>query len=345
MKIITNSTYTHLDLIKKCAALSDELIIASPFLSSDIYKLLEMVDFNKTIKKITLLSVLESFDQSLSKPQILYNFKSYCDNNNILCCIKIDELLHSKIYIFKNNNKLIKAIVTSANFTSKGLCVNHETGISTNDINNIDEWENEIFCNSVEITKTEIETLIDAANNHKKKFPVSENPPKQFNPWDFLNTNKFKYNKFKFLDHDYYIKPVGTLDDPYKYNEPISTDLHFSRRKPHVKKGDIFICYAVGPQNLLGYYENISDEPLFSTKYERWPWYIKSNCLSPKYSNFYWEHDIFLYKAVEAFKVQYPNEELTNVGGFTLGALQWGQDKIKLSKHFAEYLISLIDIG
>jgi len=68
-------------------------------------------------------------------------------------------------------------------------------------------------------------------------------------------------------------------------------------------------------------------------------------CLSPAYSNHFWDTGVTLTKAVKCYNFQYPGEPLTSTGNTTLGALQWGIDKIKLDKSFADYLLALIRIG
>lgn len=184
--------------------------------------------------------------------------------------------------------------------------------------------------------------MLDAAKKHKEKYGTHHHKTPVFNPWDHVALADGA--QVLPLDRNYYIKPVGCAEDPYEDHMPIGPKLFFSKTKPHVQSGDILICYAVGPLDLLGYYEILSP-PEYDDSNERWPWFVMTKCLSPQYSARFWESNLKLTETVRSYNKQYPDDPVTVAGNKTLGALQWGKDKIKLDRDFAEHLISLIQLA
>lgn len=342
MRILDNISANHLSEIQVMAKEADEILLASPFLSQNITSLIESVVKPCSIKKITLVTVLEKFDQSLSKPDILYNFSDCCEKNNISYEICIDEALHSKVYLFCKDQKPVQAIITSANFTSNGLKKNHEMGVVVNERNALHHLMAVIIKDVQRICIEDILKLQNGAREYIKTHKIPQNNKINFNPWNLLDIEDKSYPVY--IERQYFLKPCGWAENPYVQHEPLGEQLHFSKRgKPKVNKGDILICYAVGPTNILGYYEIISDELGYTSDEDRWPWYVKCDCLSPEYSEAWWDKELKIKQVVKRYMAHYPNDALTYKGGFTLGALQWGIDKIRLNTQFAEYLIDEIN--
>lgn len=130
MEILNNYNVNyHMSIMKKYIALSDELIFATPFLSEDIDYLFKELGVEPHLNKITLITVLKSFDESLRKAYILYKFIKFCEENKIIYEVIIDEKLHGKVYMFYKDKKEIGTIISSANLTQKGLINNHEWGV------------------------------------------------------------------------------------------------------------------------------------------------------------------------------------------------------------------------
>jgi len=339
--IIDNKQISHLQELKSLFSQSTEVTIASPFLSSQVYTLLDGLNFSKKLRSITLITVLASFDQSLSAPLTLNQFSKYCNDQNITRRILIDDKLHGKVYIFKTNSIPKCALVTSANFTHTGLNKNHEVGVMIDDSRSISELESNLIKGCKEITFKDIQKIHQASINFVAAHPRKKTPKDAFSPWQYIkDESKSEHTN----NREYYIKPVGWTKEPYTEHKPLGQNLHFSKKRPNVKVGDILICYAVGPKHLLGYYEVLT-EPAYDTNEERWPWYVKGRCLSPSFSNNFWNTGITLSKAVKRYQRIFPEQPMTSTGNTTLGALQWGSDKIKLDKTFSDYLISLIDVG
>ncbi len=340
--VLDNKSKFHFKEMQELISGSDELIITSPFLSPGICELMAGLGITEHIERITLVTVLASYEQALLKPPILYNFMNYCDTHDINWSIRIDETLHSKVYIFKNQGEPCKAVITSANFTINGLRLNHETGVVITDKEILKGMEYNLLEGSQILTANDVQLTNEAVLEYKKQRISKNKQREQFNPWDFVKSSA--NNPVIYPERDYYIKPVGYVDKPYIRHEPIDTNLYFSKQRPNIKPGDILICYAVGLQHILGYYEALQD-PVRKAEESRWPWYITSQCLSPEYSSKFWVTDLTLFKVVADYNRLYPGEPVAMSGKTKLsGGMQFGKDKIKLDKVFAEYLISCIDI-
>ena len=340
--ILDNKEAGHFEKLQALVAESDEILIASPFLARDISVLLNGLGVSDSIRKATLLTVLGTFDQALDKPALLSHFFSYCTNNKINARLLINERLHSKIYLFKRSGKAHQAVVTSANFTRKGLNENHETGVAIGDSSSLDAVEAIFFDDYYELTPRDVEKIKQAAESHKKNWRKEKKRSPDFDPWAHIDMPADIPRPYP--NCDYYIKPMGWSGDHYDQHEPIDTKLHFSKITPHVCIGDILICYAVGPNSLLGYYEIIT-EPERDEASERWPWFVMGKCLSPAFSARFWETGLTLSKAASDYRKSFPGEPLTAAGNDTLNALMYGKDKLKLDGAFADYLISQISLS
>jgi hypothetical protein len=75
---------------------------------------------------------------------------------------------------------------------------------------------------------------------------------------------------------------------------------------------------------------------------ERWPWYVNAHNLTPYFGATWSNHNLFIGALMNAFLLSNPDEAITAVGGQTLGALNFGKDKVKLSPDFARYIINQV---
>lgn len=348
MELLSNyDKNNHMKKLREVSEDADEIILVSPFLSNNIKKQLDEINEHKQIKYITLITVLKAYNEGLNKADSLTDFVSYCEQNNIKYSIFIDEELHSKVYLFYKNKKELGGIITSANFTIKGLENNHEMGIYFKDTGMQSEVYNKVInCNgNLEINKSKIEQIKNAAEEYKKLHPeVKKDKQDSFDPTCVLNLNPSKYA----LDVRYFIKPIGSSDEPYIEHKPIDGNISFSKKRPSaVRKNDILICYAVSnKQPILGYYRMVNDQPFYKENYpgDRWPWHIECECLSNGFSNSWWKSNLFLHDLVEKYHVIKPGAPLVvHNSGTTLGGLQHGLDKIQLQQDFATFLINQIN--
>lgn len=345
MELLNNyDVKNHKKQLMKMASSADEMVLASPFLGGDINALLEAINKKEQLKHIVLLTVLKAYDEGINKADTLTAFIEYCEIKNISYEIHIDEKLHGKVYLFYKKKQEKGIIISSSNFTSNGLVKNHEWGISFEDAVKQKEIRDKLINNNGNtiINKQDVELIKKAAEQFKEDYPTIKKE-KPFDPTKVLNMKPTECSN----DIRYFIKPVGSREEPYTKHEPIGNDLYFSKKRPSaVREDDILICYAVcNQQHMLGYYKVSSDSPLKVSDPEnvRWPWYVNCECLSNSFSNNWWNYNLFMDEIKKEYHSLYPYAPLVHNGGTTLGGLQWGTDKIQLDKKFARFMIEAID--
>lgn len=192
------------------------------------------------------------------------------------------------------------------------------------------------------VSTADVAAINEAAQAHKEKYGVGKKRPKPFHPWQFVA--KPEAAPPLYPDRKVYVKPVGCAEEPYLEHKPIGPQLNFEKRRPGVKIGDILICYAVGPQDILGYYE-VETNPVEDPDGGRWPWSVQGKCLSPQYSKQFWMYSLKIGNMVHEYNLEYPGEPVSSTGNTSLGGLQWGKDKIVLDSKFADHLISRIELA
>jgi hypothetical protein len=153
----------------------------------------------------------------------------------------------------------------------------------------------------------------------------------------------------------YFLKPVGVSESPILLEDEkeftdLHENLHFSKKKPKgVRKGDVLITVAVTAGSLLSYYkvtgglQEVTQEEVARDRWkERWPWYMEGRNLSPQFGGEWWVHNIQRKDALNEFLEKYPGVPVTSAGGFSLGTINYGGDKVKITKEFGDFLISKI---
>lgn len=356
-RIINNlsNDSTHWARLTDLFSLSDEAIITSPYLMTDFADFLGETDLSK-IKKIHLVTTLapNSFEQikKITSLASLINFPEIKDKK-IGCQISINNKLHGKIYIFKNNGDNFCAIISSANFTDSGLSRNHEWGIEISDKETIKDLEQSIIENIQipALSADDIYTMQQASNDFLEREPQSEERKIDLNLLNLLPHSNWASK----LDDtiDYWLKPIGVTGSPVEEGREFNTlieDLHFSKQRPNgVKPNDILICYGVGTGRVLSIYKVISFPDIISEEemheeewYERWPWYVTGENLTPNFGSNWWIHNFYISRLLDEYLTINEEGEITSVGGTTLGGLNFGKDKLKLSINFARFIIERV---
>ncbi|MBB2483500.1 NgoFVII family restriction endonuclease [Bacillus sp. APMAM] len=341
MQIISNTASNHYSHIKDILSGANELHIISPFLMESFDVFFDEIQ-DMGIKHISLTTTLKDNNSDLlKKSNSLHSFCFNCVMQGIDYKVYIDNKLHGKIYIASLNGQPLHAIITSANFTEAGLGSNHEWGVQINNSIQISSLINEISnIRSQPLSNEEISSIIERIDKYSDSFGVPKKP--QFD----LKISDLVKQKQKIIssnsDVRFFIKPVGWSDRPFSIHRTLSNDvekLHFSKRKPAaVRIGDILICYAVGSTKLLGYFEVI-DEPKFLKDADRWPWEVKGKNLFPDYSKRWNSFNNTLSSIMNSYDSGLP---VTYVGGKSLGALNFGADKVRLNEQFAIHIIKVI---
>lgn len=303
--------------------------------------------------KLHLITTLQpkSFDQirKISSLVSLIEFPGIKENK-IQCKISLNNRLHGKIYIFKNDNEYLSAIISSANFTEAGLSKNHEWGIEITDEDKIIELENSIL-DSIEyesLSSEDIYTMQEKANDFLMEQPQKEERKIALILTDYISSSDWK----KPMDDniDYWLKPIGSTDEPVEEGKLFmeeDTTLNFSRRRPNsVKPNDILIAYGVGSSKIIGIY-NVTSFPLYVSPeqiketewFGRWPWYVTCQNRTPNFGGRWWTHNLHINGLKDKYLKKHPDKPITAVGGRTLGALNYGHDKLRLSPDFARFII------
>jgi len=143
----------------------------------------------------------------------------------------------------------------------------------------------------------------------------------------------------------YIIKPMGYSGTPYS-GDGFPSKLNFAKQPKSVSIGDVLIGYSVSNGRLVGYYK-VDSDPIEDMRDDyigrRWPWCVEAENLSPEYSKKWKNSTLFLTGLEKEFLKKQPNGLVTFIGGKTLGALNFGADKIRLDIEFAKYMIDKID--
>ncbi|MBU4524130.1 MAG: phospholipase D family protein [Desulfomicrobium sp.] len=357
IKMVSNSGVTHFDELKKLfKTQSDKLIIISPFLANNIQELLSEFSFEES-KEVELITTFKPSDpEQITKPKVLKFFFEYFKHTypNIKIKIHINNKLHGKIYIAINGIKR-SMIVGSANFTRNGLFNNHEYSLKIHDNTVIDSIIKETF-NSIEyqeVTYHQICKACQFAESYEKDHPEWTQGPKiHCNILDVIYSVENKKN----TSPQYFLKPIGHSKSPILLSDQcdfsaLHQNLHFSKKKPKgVMKGDIIITTAVGAGSILSYYivtggiyhvskTDIENDPFL----ERWPWYVEARNMSVEFGKEWWKHDIKRQEILNEYLKKFKDVPVTNAGGFTLGTINRGNDKVKITEEFGKFIISRIN--
>ena len=66
-------------------------------------------------------------------------------------------------------------------------------------------------------------------------------------------------------------------------------------------------------------------------------------CHSGKYSQEWWKYNMKTQELVSEFLHENPDKHITAVGTNTIGSLQWGNDKLQITKEFALFIINKLE--
>jgi HKD family nuclease len=341
-EIINNLTReNHFDRLVSNFKKSDEIVIVSPFISTDK----NFFPFNKLkkLQKLTLVTTLQpkSLDQ-YNKVPVFKSLYDFCNKYGVELSILIENSLHGKIYISKKDGLSNEAIITSANFTNNGLRLNNEWGTIISDSEKINDLEINIL--SRVISKPLTEKKVDGFLKILEKNPL----PKNTNPIDvdLMAKVPIKKNPLRVNNKiNYWLKPIGVTGDAISFNEvfdEIDKDLHFSKLKPvGVKINDILISYAVGHKNILSIYRVKSEIKSTGVENDRWPYYVVGENLTPFYGQEWSQYGI----GISNQKTEVLDNNLFDItpsGKNSYGSLMRGADKLKITPEFGQYLIDKI---
>jgi hypothetical protein len=346
---------SHFDDIKALAQQAKEAWFIAPFLSS--VEIIELLKGSK-IDTVTIITTINSFSDSMKVRNILElaQIREFCITQGISLRICNDNKLHAKIYAFYDNTIApVGMIVSSANATHSGLRTNHELGILINNANRQNEIVESFKKFANEILLTKFSDILAKAEKYKADNPKQVAQP-AFNPFDDEDNNgvgvqtdgdsidTLSETNTPPIEADirYFIKPIGSFESPYSDgNTPDPLKLHFPKRNPRsIRIGDILICYAVqNYEKIIGYYRVLS-EILVDKTDTRYPYYVKTECLSRAFTSSWWVHRISVTALARKFIADNPSSHVTHAGGKTLGALRYGSGHIRITGECAQFILA-----
>ncbi|GIU36542.1 phospholipase D-like domain-containing protein [Shewanella schlegeliana] len=356
MELTSNIGSNHVTAIQKqLSSAPNRFVLASPYLASDMVSLLEQFDFS-SLNRLDIVTTFKAKDpEQLTKPFQLHDILVYFQDKypSIKLKINIDNQLHGKVYMAFG--EMLSAIVTSANFTQSGMYSNHEWGLRIADEQTIGELLEQVLgdLDYPELTATQINKAKLFAEQYLRSNPDWTKKPDI--PVDIISTI-YSTEAAKDKEPLYFLKPTGSSEHPVRLEDKndysdLHQNLHFSKRKPKgVSKGDIVITTGVGCGSLISYFKvtgslNLVTEAEAQAESwkERWPWYMEARSYSTEFGRDWWKFDIKRNKALMEFREAFPDTPVTSAGGFGLGTLNMGSDKVQITKEFGDFLIAKIN--
>ena len=338
MPLLSNNTKTnHKTRLLELCSLADEVVIASPFCYTDFEGFAKDLVSCGGVHQVTFITTLKK-DEVVGKIDSLLSFRDSMNGVGIEWKLCVDDSLHGKVYIFLKNGQSFSGVITSANLTYNGMEKNHEWGCLIEDAEELKALKQQLLADVEYQLSTEL--LDDIKQRVSEKYP---NGIKKVS-LDVVDIEDIVLGSKIDKSARIFIKPIGVSGKPiFEGDFSTETDSYFSKRRPSaVRIGDILITYGVGSCKIIGAYKVTSD-PLNTNKPEdRWPWYVKSECMTPNLSNRKWE-TANLHVTAEAKRyVDQFKKPITQRKGYNLNALNRGCDKICLDNEYGRFLFGKV---
>lgn len=354
MELITNfgESRDHFERLRLLARGADELVVVSPFLSRDLQNLLAKLPLAH-LKSFRLVTTLEP--NSVAQLYTSDSLESLVDFfQNVLPQVEwrvdLADDLHGKLYLFSQSGRMFAAIVTSANFTQNGLRLNREWGIAVREEALLADIQASLAKLRVRtLSLNDIRGLIDECERFRASRTTLVAETIQLD----LNSALTLESAIGASVGTVWLKPEGTAEEPIEVGTPYDApekDLHFPKVRPSgVHVGDTIVAYGVGVRRLLGVYRvsgsiaHATDEQIALAPWKaRWPWYVPSANLTRHFGASWWTCNLFLSNLEAVFRKSHPGVPLTAVGGHSLGTLNYGGGKVRLSDSFGAFLVASV---
>ena len=340
MRIIENKEENHLDEVKWLFGESNKIVIVSPFLSKDAIQELGKI-LPAKISDVTMVTTLKPFDvDQFIKVKALMELNMLKKLRGCNLSIRIDNDLHGKVYIGRKDNQYVGCIITSANFTHKGMKQNHEWGVFVDNQDKIRQIHEQILGDAtIELAEKDLMKMKQWIEDNQIEDVKSPTVDVSFiDMIEMPIVTKFGLT--------YWLKPLGKSPDPVPPTRLFGDEMHqitFSTKKPSgIAKGDILIAYSVVTQQLLSVFEATDRRgrlTSFSNPSDnQWPNYIWCKNLTPKYGSQWPQKNTTLIDLRTEFAKLYPRCTVVPSGN-KLNGMQWGADHIRATKEFGEFVM------
>lgn len=352
MKIIMNASETegHFTQLAGLFQRATSVTLMSPFLAADMAELLDSFDLSN-LTHLHLITTLKPLTKDqFRKIDSIVSLMDVVDKDNAIdLSVSINNRLHGKVYVFRGVETPIAALITSANFTDSGLLRNDEWGVLIDDPILIADVETSIrnAADYNELTVDDAKEMLKMVEAYRAKHGE---PPDT----DGIELDLNSVLEARGKPLTIWLKPVGDRDHPIVERDDFSArtdNLHFSKRRPTgVSVGDKMIAYGVGKGMVLTYYtvtsepERIPDDEMDEEWKERWPWFVEGRNEASHFGGQWWTQGFHVSGLVEEYLAERGDDAtITLAGGRTLGAFQFGADKVRLSTDFGEFVIRRIE--
>jgi hypothetical protein len=147
----------------------------------------------------------------------------------------------------------------------------------------------------------------------------------------------------------YWLKPIGLHDRPMERQPEVfpesELNIHFHTDPAAVAEGDILIGFRTGKSKLIWVAERLAggpwpsedDKTMLGWVRERFPWFYKARNLTPEFGIRWDQHKLKPFTLVDEYNAAHSDKQ-----PMSLGALQFGNDKLQIEQQFAEFLIRKI---
>ena len=295
---------------------------------------------SNSLMSLSLVTTMKPIDgDQVRKVPLLLKLFASLQRKGIRLAIRIDDTLHGKVYVGRKGDLFVGAIVTSANFTGNGLKRNHEWGVFINDSLEIQQIYDQIIRDTERlIVEEDLEKMNRWMELHKFEYVM--HPKNNLDLLDLIAPPKVNNRSIT-----YWLKPYGTVKNQIESTTLFDSDpfrMTFAKGVSKVKEGDVFVAYSVGSRKLLSVFVATSIKgklSIFPAPEEaRWPFYVVCNNVTPKFGASWAALNLTLDYLKDTYLQKYPDKEL-RPGSQSFGALQWGLDRLKIDREFAEFVI------
>lgn len=338
-RIISNSEKKHGQEIKRLISRCSMVVIASPFISEEAVDFLANCKLDR-LEKFTLITTMKPKDgDQLKKVPILIELCSLLQGKSFSICI--DNALHGKVYIGKQGNQFIGAIISSANFTGNGLSRNHEWGVYIDEQQEIENLHNQLMKDTTRsLSLADLNRMKTWMDTHKIA-PVHKSKT-DLNILDLVSP---PVNPVTRDSVTYWLKPYGTIDSPIPETMTFGYDtfnVTFAKGVKNIKEGDVLVLYAVGSKKILSIFVSTgvwNKLTTFNTaRDKRWPYYVVCDNLTPLFGAD-WSRKNLTLDFLKDDYIRLNPEKYVRPGYKDFNILKWRLDRVKLEREFTEYVI------
>lgn len=350
----------HFQLLKVLLQHFDYAYLVSPFLFKEFKHFFSDIDLSR--KRVDLVTCCAPRGSDLlSKPFSMQSFgRLVQEQTGRWPVIHIDQSLHSKVYIFGDEDDAVIGIVTSGNLTYGGLQKNSETGVVITDKAILNDIRAAVArdIDFVSLTEQQVSILCSVVGA-APRGPADDEDIDRGLP-DILAKNCAPSHRNTDIvigeNARFFIKVSGYKDEPIlpKHRRPRDEphpELSFAKDPRSIRPGDVMLEVAVGGKCFLSYYTCSSGasmrtalEQARNSHHKRWKYYVTANNLAPMFGANWFEEPISIEDATENFKKIYPGVPITTNGGYNLqNPINLGNSYFQITKEFALFAKGLVD--